>query len=160
MPTNVKWPEERKAEVLAALVAAEGNVAAVSRASGIAESTIRYWASRAEGEVGEELRKLRDSRADSLADKFETLAEELLGIAHKNREKASTKDAVLAAAIAVDKARLLRGEATAVTETRQGADEMESRAQRLAERYSAMKAKRAEYAQQQEEPASDDDTVV
>src|SRR4051812_38405950 len=110
MPTNTHWPLERRAEVLALLIANEGHVLATARQSGVPESTIRTWINRAEGEQKEELLRLRAVKQSALADQFEQLAEAAVAMSAEKiaAGQVSARDAAVTAGIAVDKMLLLR----------------------------------------------------
>jgi len=110
-----RYSDEERATALAALAANGGNVGGTSRQLGIPEATLRAWAT---GERHPEASQMCGDKKASLADQFEALAVKLLGVADEKAAALNARDAVVAAAVAVDKMRLLRGEATEISETR------------------------------------------
>ncbi|MEM8599296.1 MAG: transposase [Bacteroidota bacterium] len=110
------YSDAQRAEALAALEANDGNVAATSRQTGISTSTLRGWRDAPDRAAPTELRAEKKA---GLADRLEALAHDLIDdLAKPERRRGNVKDVATAIGIAVDKARLLRGESTEITETR------------------------------------------
>ena len=126
------YSDRERGEALAALEANRGNVKATAEALGIPGQTLRQWhqgerhaldkmrgldTDREVREAAERDPALRDALKSKLADGFEALAAKAIGVAHDKVEDASAYQAALIAAIATDKALLLRGEATTIVST-------------------------------------------
>lgn len=110
---------------MVALAANGGNIKATAAALGIAPRTLRRWRDGGAGVPPEN--KL------SLADILEDVARKILDAMPDKIEGADLKSAALAVAIAIDKARLLRGEATSIEEKRHDVgDRLTARIERLA----------------------------
>jgi transposase-like protein len=110
------YSEADKASALALLRSNAGNVKGTARQLNMPISTLRRWA---DGEhVNEGVAEKYHEKKRDLADVFEdiarTYAEQALGSVATSKGK----DAVIAAATALDKLRLLRGEATDISEVR------------------------------------------
>ena len=110
-----RYSDEDRANALAALAANGGNVNRTAEQLGIPEATVRAWAN---GDRHPEASQACEQKKPALADQFQALAEKLVGIAAEKADKLNAKDAVIAAGVAVDKARLLRGEPTQINEER------------------------------------------
>jgi transposase-like protein len=124
-----RYTDEEAAQTLVLLAENGGNVAKTARDTGIPEQTIRHWRDGTiyvpPPEVVEQMKLARAAgwdvvQADAVAQTLEKLPE------------ASAYQAALIGAIAVDKAALLRGEATVIHST---ADD--ERQARLRELYAA-----------------------
>ncbi|MEM8558373.1 MAG: hypothetical protein AAGG50_11175 [Bacteroidota bacterium] len=115
------YSDEQRAEALAALDAnrdqnGEGGYTATSRQTGIPRGTIRRWDEDRDRAAPAQL---RHEKKAGLADRLEALAHDLINdLAKPERRVGNVKDVATAIGIAVDKARLLRGESTEITETR------------------------------------------
>lgn len=131
MANGRTYTEEQRAEALG-LYVREG-VGAASRTTGIPQGTIASWAHRTPGmqtmaaekraqtAAALEERALQwQARKANLADQFAAIADTMLAAAFDHSENGNprdVKDAVMAAAIAVDKAQLLTGGATSRNDT-------------------------------------------
>jgi transposase-like protein len=129
------YSAEERAACLAALAANAGNVSKTARQCGVPRNTLLTWRMEdearkaAEGlpevpkpdpavkkqEKQAEILRLAEEAKSDLAERFEALAGRLLGVAEDGLEDMKPKDAIVAAAVAVDKMLLLRGEATSIT---------------------------------------------
>jgi transposase-like protein len=120
-----QYTEAEKATALAALAANDGNVKRTARELGIPGPTLDDWR-RGEGITVGVLEK-QTTRAEALDTLFERVARLYLGQALRTEivARSSGRDAVGAAAIALDKLRLLRGEATQIHDTIDGQIERE-----------------------------------
>ncbi len=103
------------AETLAALDANGGNVYATVRQTGVPETTIRQWA---KGLCRPVTAELREQAKSVLSDHAETMVWKLLEHADENYERMHPSQAIVGAAILIDKIAVLRGEATQVIEHR------------------------------------------
>lgn len=100
-----------RAAALAALDANAGNVKRTARELDVPPKTLEGWAKGRHSPVDAEL---RDQKKGELSDLFESIARKLLGVAEKNADALNARDAVIAAATAVDKMRLLREQPTEI----------------------------------------------
>jgi transposase-like protein len=124
-----RYSDNEKGYALAVLSANRGNVLRTSRELNIPERTLNDWSHLAENamnpnsrrpvspEYALEIAQLRDEKEVALSDLFEGVARKYLAHADKDDVVAQTRgrDAVFSAAIATDKAQLLRGEPTSIT---------------------------------------------
>ena len=115
------------AEALAALDANDGNVYATVRQTGIPETTIRQWAKGLCRPIPAEL---RENAKAVLADHCEAMVWKLLEHADDKYDQMHPSQAIVGAAILIDKVSKLRGEATQVVEHRD-----DSRRAKFRERY-------------------------
>src|SRR5690606_19482232 len=120
------YTEAQRAEALAALQANGGNLSATSRQTGIPASTIRDWR-----DTPDHLTELRDEKKRDLALAIEELAHRIVEVMPDRVHDANFQHLAVALGIAVDKLRLLRGEATNIEEVR-GSDAKHELAERLA----------------------------
>ena len=125
------YTEADKASALALLQANAGNAKRTANELRMPMTTLRKW--RDGFGVSADVAHKRDEKKRDLADIFEDIARAYATRALDSDTLGDTKgkDAVIAAATAVDKLRLLRGEATEVTEVR-GSDAKRELADRLA----------------------------
>lgn len=100
-----RFSDEERAAALAALAANGGNVAKTARQVGVPRKTLSHWA---KGTRHPEAAKMGQLKKGNLADAFEDAAWKLIGVALDKADKMGGKDAMVAAAVAVDKMRLLR----------------------------------------------------
>ena len=123
-----RYTDHDKATTLAALTANGRNLSKTSRDTGIPITTIKRWRDEPPhphiAELGNE--KKRD-----LADELEHLAHAIVGIMPDKMDTANFQHLAVALGITIDKLRLLKGEATEVTEVR-GSDAKRELADRLA----------------------------
>ena len=126
MSKRTHYTDEQRAEALAALDANGGNVSGTADDLGIPRGTLRRWDKARENAAPAQL---RHEKRDDLADRMEALAHTLLDDVLDSENAAARRigkinEVSTAIAIAIDKARLLRGEATNITENRtEGAKE-------------------------------------
>lgn len=118
LPVPKQWTRystEEQASALATLAENDGNIAATSRATGIPPQTLRQWrdavVSVPSPDLVEQQKLTRAARWDEVADAGLDQALEKL-------PEASARDAAVIAGIATDKALLLRGQPTSITERR------------------------------------------
>jgi transposase-like protein len=114
-PKPRRYSDGERSDALAALAANGGNVKRTAKALGIPEKTLANWA---KGDRHPEAARAGEEKKGPLADQFQQLAEKLLCVALDKAHLLNAKDAVVAAAVAVDKMRLLRNEATQIDEHR------------------------------------------
>jgi transposase-like protein len=109
-----------KREKVAAIVAADASsTLAASEATGVPESTLRYWLDQPE------FAKLRENAREAMAEEAQVVARlawQKLGEAIRAGQL-DGRDLVIAAGMATDKSALLNGQATARTEHRDIADD-------------------------------------
>jgi transposase-like protein len=105
-----RYSDREKAAALAALAANAGHLRRTSVQMGLPASTLSQWAHGQGVEGAQEL--LPEARED-LAEMFEQVAREAVGLLRGEKlSSASAQQLATVAGIAVDKARLLRGEPT------------------------------------------------
>jgi hypothetical protein len=110
-----RYSDDERANALAALAANGGNVERTARQIGVPHKTLDNWS---KGACHPAVAELGNRKKGSLSDAFEDVAWKLLGVAGTKADKLNAKDAVIAAATAVDKMRLLRDEPTGITDDR------------------------------------------
>ncbi len=126
-----QYSESDKATALALLAANAGNITRTARETGFPATTLRQWR---DGEhINEEVTLLRDQKKEELADLFERVARLYLdrALAPDTVSETKGKDAVIAAATAIDKMQLLKGAPTAINQNTYLTDEQ--KAKKLAE---------------------------
>jgi transposase-like protein len=109
-----QYTDAEKASALALLQANAGNVTRTCRDLGIPAATLRDWR---DGEgVNHAVAEIREGKIEELDTLFEQVARLYLGQAMTKEviSRASGKDAVIAAATATDKMRLLQNKPTAI----------------------------------------------
>lgn len=109
-----QYSDQDIAEALTVLQANEGNISRTARQLDVPEATLRYWNEVKAVAIGaDRIRELRARKTEGLAEAFHDLAWECIGSVTKEKlDRASLKDTSIAAAVATDKARLLKGEPT------------------------------------------------
>ena len=112
---QTRYTDAEAAAALAVLEENKGNVAATSRATGIPEQTIREWRNGSVRILPPELVAEERARRAASWEMAQDLAVDRV-IAKVG--EASPYQAAIIAGIATEKALLLRGEATSITETR------------------------------------------
>jgi transposase-like protein len=125
------YSEEEKASALALLKANRGNVTKTSSDLNVPATTLRQWR---DGEhVNADVAKKREKKERSLAELFEEVAYAYLDRALETEavSESKGKEAVVAAATALDKLRLLQGEATSISEVRDDSGARDILAERL-----------------------------
>lgn len=120
-----KYTDNQRAAALAALTANGGNLKRTSDELHIPRGTLRGWAQ------SPQLAELRQENELSLTDELERVAYALVRAIPDKIHEASLNHISVSLGIAIDKLRLLRGEATEVTEVR-GSDAKRELAERLA----------------------------
>ncbi len=131
-----RYSDEDRAFAIAALASNGGNVWRTSQHLGIPDTTLRQWAN---GLRHPEAVLMSEEKKSSLAERFDEFASRVLRLTTDEDIKAATlKDRFTAAGIAVDKARLLKGEPTEITE-----DRADDPAQRFRELYQQVGQERA-----------------
>ena len=134
------YTDRQKAEALAALDANDGNLSRTSRQIGIPRKTLERWRN-GEGTNGD-VAQLRHQKKGELAREMTKIAWQLAGDMQLpvRRRKATLVQTATAMAIVIDKAQLLRGEPTSITEN---ADlSYDERVARVAELLDAARARR------------------
>lgn len=118
MKEKRQYTDEEKATALAHLQANGGDVSRTSRELGIPRTTLQQW--RDGIGVNKAVPLIRQEKTEALDVLFERVAYLYIGRAQETSavEKTSGKDAIITAATAVDKLRLLRGQSTEITEER------------------------------------------
>ena len=111
------YSDSFKAESLAALQANGGNILRTSREMNVPESTLRSWKN---GSGTRALTAdLRDQKRTELSGKLDDLAVKLVdGMTDEKITASNVRDLMIALGICVDKARLIQGETTSITESR------------------------------------------
>ncbi len=131
-PRRIKrsYTDDERIAAVTAVEANGGNVYATACELGIPEPTLRQWV---KGDRCEHLQPVHEQKRRDLARRFVGLAEKMLGVAERKADELDAKSATIAAAVAVDKALLLTGEATSIVESRN--PEQEARADAIRSRY-------------------------
>lgn len=112
-----RYSDDERAQALAALAANGGNVSGTARSLGVPTDTLRHWA---KGKRHPEAAKMAEEKKAPLADLFELFVSRVLSLTtDADIQGATLRDRFTAAGIAIDKARLLRGEPTAISEERE-----------------------------------------
>lgn len=112
-PFYQDYSAARKAEVLALVDAANGNVLQVARDTGIAHQTIRYW-------LADESRysEFKNEKRVELTEKLDFTAHLLVdSITSEKIADASLSQIATAAGIMIDKSQLLKGLPTSISES-------------------------------------------
>lgn len=109
------YTDEEKAAAVAAVAANGGNVKGTADKLGIPPKTLENWLKQT---TCPHIANIGEQKKASLAIQLKALAEKLVGIAEKKAESLNAKDAMIAAAVAIDKARLLENEPTVINEQR------------------------------------------
>ncbi len=105
-----RYSDRDREEAMAALASNGNNVFKTAKELGIPPRTIANWA---EGKSHPELANVGNGKKEELAGILEDFAYKAVDVADKNVGKLNAKDAITAAAIAIDKMRLLRDQSTA-----------------------------------------------
>ena len=113
--------DDEKALALAALKANADNVSETSRDTGISRRTIARWANGED--INDSVGGKAQRKVKELDDKLEQLAHKILDTCEEKIEKASLKDSMVSAGIAIDKKLLLRGQANSITSHLRATDE-------------------------------------
>lgn len=115
MRTKQNYSDADKGSALAFLEANAGNISLTSRETKIPASTLRQW--RDGKGVSASVLEQRDVKKEDLSSLFERVARLYIGQALKAQTVGGTKgkDAVIAAATATDKMRLLNNEPTSIS---------------------------------------------
>jgi hypothetical protein len=107
-----RYSDEERANALAALAANGGNVNQTARQLNIPEPTVRHWAN---GNVHPDVVKDHEEKKESMAVALDRVAQQLLDAIPGKIDKANLSHTATAMGIAIDKARLLRGEPTSIS---------------------------------------------
>lgn len=128
-----RYCDADKAGALLALASNGGNIKRTAKETGIPYMTLSEWS---KGGCHESITKFRDENRDNLADAMETMAWRLLEAMPGKIGDASLRDVATALGISIDKARLLRNEATSISVNVEGMsdDDRIKQLARLAER--------------------------
>lgn len=143
------YSDRQKAEALAALDANGGIVNRTANQLGIPRKTLEQWAK--DIGTGEDVAHIRQEKRIDLAQSLEDVAYKLVEAMPGKISEANLQQIATSAGIAIDKMRLLRGEATVITAE---ASRLREAADKLAEKYGKpvaevladMKAKKPELA--------------
>lgn len=117
-PARRRYSDAEQAEALTALAANDGRIRATARKLGIPYRTLAHWAA---GDGRPVVPDLARQNKEQLASACERLARKMFVQARKRVADMNGRDATIAGAVLVDKALLLRGEATSIHETRDDA---------------------------------------
>jgi transposase-like protein len=107
-----RYTDDERATALAALAANGGNVARTAAQLGIPEKTLEHWS---KGDRHPEAAKMGDQKRGPMADALLEVAWKLLDSIPAKIRQAPLNQTATAMGIALDKARLLRGEPTSIT---------------------------------------------
>ena len=130
-----KYTDEQRREV-ATLYAVKGSLSAISRETNIPRTTLRDWKQSDwwDGLVAE----LRHEKADEHIAKYTALVSDAIEYAHANLDKASPKDALIMAATATDKARLLLNQPTNISSQGAGVQDLLNEFKQLSRTYRSL----------------------
>lgn len=112
-----QYSEDEKAAAIVILKSNEGNCSKTSRETGIPPGTLNRW-KHEDGYHPVTLLKQTEQRAE-IDQRLERVVHELLDVVPDKYEDANLQQAMTSIAIAVDKMRLLREQATSITDKRQ-----------------------------------------
>jgi transposase-like protein len=110
-----RYSDEERAAALTVLDFCDGNVQEAARRLGMPWTTLDNWA---KGRVNAGVSKVREHKNAELASRFEEIVLRALELLPEKLENAPVNQLITAAAIAVDKMLLLRGQPTEVSEIR------------------------------------------
>lgn len=110
-----RYSDEDRADALAALAANGGNVTGTARQLGVPRNTLLMWS---RGDRHPEALADAIPKKLGLADRLDEVARLLVDAMPAKIAKASLAQLAVAAGIAIEKARLLRGQPTAIDERR------------------------------------------
>lgn len=113
--TKRSYSDREKAETLAILDTNAGNLSLTSEHTGVPIKTLSDW--RDNRGVNGDVADFRNEKREELSVRFEQLAHDILNILPSKLRDAKVSELATAAAIAVDKAQLLKGKPTTITET-------------------------------------------
>jgi transposase-like protein len=108
-----RYSDQEQADALAALAENGGEVSATSRATGIPEATLRHWR---DGDCRPISPELVEQRKSVRAAAYDDFADKALAVAMDKVDELDAKAAIIASAVATDKALLLRGQATSIVQ--------------------------------------------
>jgi transposase-like protein len=108
-----QYSDNDKASALAALDANKGNVNRTAQQLDIPRKTLEMWA--ANRHLSADVANIRQEKKASLAEKFEELAEKLVDDLIARVGQGKFVEEATAAAIAIDKMQLLKGNPTAIS---------------------------------------------
>jgi transposase-like protein len=108
-----RYSDDERSSAIAALSANAGNIERTAAQLSIPESTLRAWATGTRHPEASTSQMCAQKKAD-LSDRLEALAYQLVDdmVTPARRKAASLSQLAVALGVAIDKARLLRGEAT------------------------------------------------
>ena len=115
MASHRQYTDDEIAGALATLQANGGNAKRTAKTLGVARTTLRQWAGRAQSTTAHPKRVsdgLVLERSERLATKFEDFATQAMDAAPDRIGAMSGKDLLIAAGIATEKVQLLRGQPT------------------------------------------------
>lgn len=108
-----RYTDVQRAEALAALAANGGDLTATASRTGIPRRTIENWS---KGNVHPDVTKLGEEKKADLADRLEAIAWKLAEAIPDKIDAAPLNQTAVALGIAIDKARLLRGQPTNIND--------------------------------------------
>lgn len=110
-----KYSDREKAETLALLDAANGNLTKVAEETGIPDSTISSWRD-GRGINEDVVPDLREFKKRQLSDKFALIAHKFLNLAYEKTEDIKSNSWMPGAGIATEKHLLLSGQPTSIVQ--------------------------------------------
>ena len=114
MARGIPRPPEDIERGLVALAVSGGNAEAASRATGIPANTLRYW----KGKFADEFVDLRREKRSDLIEEVWAAASEALQQLRAKMATTKAKDAAVILGILVDKALVMGGEPSEISETK------------------------------------------
>lgn len=113
MAAKRRYSDSERATALAALAANGGNLDRTAKALGIPFTTLKQWA---DGTRHPEASQMSEQKKEDMAAALEEVAWKLLRSLESKIDTAPLSQAATSMGIAIDKARLLRGEPTTISE--------------------------------------------
>jgi hypothetical protein len=115
MPGRRRYSDEERAACLAALEANGGNAAKTARDCGVPAQSLRQWA---RGTRHPEATHMSTRKKKDLGTKLNEIAHKLAGAIPGKIKGAGLRDLSVSLGVAIDKARLLQGQPTSISENR------------------------------------------
>jgi transposase-like protein len=107
------YSDVERAEAVTAVAANGGNVYLTAGQLGIPPKTLEHWV---KGERHPEAAQMGQQKKGELAGAFRNIAFLMVGVAERKAHQLDARSAMVAAAIATDKAQLLHGAPTSITD--------------------------------------------
>ena len=113
MSTRRRYSDNDRADALTALDLNGGNLSATSAAVGVPIQTLAEWR---DGRVSDAVPDLRNQKKAEIAERLDALVHSMIDAAPDKINDATLKDTMVSIGVAIDKAQLLKGQPTAITQ--------------------------------------------